>query len=215
MSDGNTAREGAGANGGDGSFGRDVAIIAGAAVAGAAVLVAAFPGRVLPSITHRLMGLPGPGSGVCAVFGPAVMLLALVVHRFVPRRGAILIFCLVLGVAQNALMPVVSPGAKTVGTVGPFALRVLAVAALGAFLEEAVYRLRRRPAWLRYPASAIPANVAFLLFYWAAIYPLAGKPGVKLRNAAVLLAAAAGAAVIASLIPLLIRWVWPRSAKKI
>jgi len=173
--------------------GSDVLKCAASGLAGAAGLLLLFPGGVLPRITHRFIGLPGPGSGICALYGPLIALCALLAARWARKPGAALACCAVLGVLHSVFAPILFPSAKTAGTVGPLPLRILGVLVLGAFLEYLTRLLARRSPWLRDPLAAAGANLALLLFYWAAVYPLVGRRGVSAGNAAVL----AGAAVAA------------------
>jgi len=176
-----------------------VTVLAGAA--GAGLLMAAFPSAVLPRITHRTLGLPGPGSGV-AVIGPLVALVAVLAYLLVKKRGVMLVCCAVLGTLHSIFMEELFPSAKTVGTVGPLPLRILAVVVLGVVLELTAWLLAGCNRWLRYLAPGACGSLAFLVFYWAVIYPFMGKRPATLQTCAILgaLTATAGA-VVGGLLP--------------
>jgi asparagine N-glycosylation enzyme membrane subunit Stt3 len=146
--------------------------------AGAGLLMMAFPSTVLPRITHGMLRLPGPGSGV-AVIGPFFALVVLLNYVLLRKPGAVLFCGAVLGLLHSIFMQELFPAAKTVGTVGPMPLRILAVVALAAVLEGTVWLLARCRRWLRDPVSAASGSLAFLVFYWAALYPLTGKRAPK------------------------------------
>ena len=171
----------------------DVLTCAASGLAGAAGLLLLFPGGVLSRITHRFLGLPGPGSGICSLYGPLIALCALLAARRVRKRGAALGCCAVLGVLHSVFIPVLFPSVKTAGSVGPLPLRILGVLVLGTFLEYLTHLLAHRPPWLRYLVAAAGANLALLLFYWGAVYPLSGKRAVAAGNAVILV----GVAVVA------------------
>ena len=175
--------------------GKPIVLAALTGVAGAALLAVVLPGRLLPRIAHGLLHLPGPGSGV-TVFGSLVALIGLLTFRWCRRPAAVLVCGMVLGVVHSVVMPVLFPSARTVGTVGPLPLRVLAVWVLGAVLAWTVRLTRRRGRALRYVVPAACANVAFLLFYWAAIYPAVGKRSASAGAAVVLLLASVAAGII-------------------
>jgi len=179
-----------------------VGVLVGAA--GAGMLMAALPSAVLPRITHRMLGLPGPGSGV-AVVGPLVALVALLNYLLVKKQGVMLLCCAVLGTLHSIFMQGIFPSAKTVGTVGPLPLRILAVVVLGVTLELTVRLLARCNRWPRYMVSAACGSLAFLVFYWAALYPFTGKRPVTFQRAVILGAVTAGAgALLGGLLPALL-----------
>jgi hypothetical protein len=183
---------------------RELLILVLLATAGAAALLAALPANSLPRLSHRTLHLPGPGSGV-AVIGPLLALVALLARAFVRKPGAMLVCCAVLGALHSMFAEELFPHARTVGTVGPLPLRILAVLVLGAALEIVAALCVRRSRWLRYPAAAAAACLAFLTFYWTALYPLVSKRSPALRTCLILgvLTVAAGAVVAGALAPLL------------
>jgi len=147
--------------------------------------MAVFPSGLLPKITHGVLSLPGPGSGV-AVIGPLIALVALLNYLLVRKQGTMLLCCVVLGTLHSIFMQEVFPSARTVGTVGPLPLRILAVILLGMALELTTWLLALRTPWLRYLASAACASLVFLLFYWIVVYPFTNKPPVKLHSGLIL-----------------------------
>ena len=182
-------------------------------LAGTVALIALFPGGVLSRITHGVLHLPGPGSGICALYGPLIVLCAFLAARWVRKPGAALLCCAVLGLLHSVFMPILFPSAKTAGTVGPLPLRILGVLLVGAFVECLTRLLARRSRWLRYLVSAACANLALLLFYWAAVYPLAGKRPVSAGGAAVLIGVALVAgAFLGGFVPALLSRERPRRA---
>jgi len=189
----------------------DVAKCAVAGLAGTAGLLLLFPGGSLSRITHRALHLPGPGSGVCAFYGPLVILCALLAGRWVRKPGAALCSAAALGLLHSVFTPILFPGAKTVGTVGPLPLRVLGVLVLGAVLEYGCRVLNGRTAWLRNLSSAAAANLALLLFYWSAVYPLVSKRPVRPASAAILiLIAVLSGALLGGCLPALLADKRPR-----
>jgi len=177
------------------------AALAGAAACGLFWLL--FPGKTLPQLTHRLLGLPGPGSGICAAFGPFMIAACLLVFNLSGSPWAICVTGCAFGLLHSVFTPLVFPGVKTIGSVGPLPLRIAAVALAAGVLGLSVHALRRRSRALRYCLSALGANFALTGLYWSAIYPLAGKGWVKPGSQTVLLGAAAIAAVgLGALIPL-------------
>ena len=175
------------------------AVLAGAAACGLFWLL--FPGKTLPQFTHRSLGLPGPGSGVCAAFGPLIIAACLVAFNLSGSPWAIWVTGCAFGLLHSIFTPLVFPGVKTIGSVGPLPLRFAAVALAAGVLGLSVHALRRRGRALRYCLSAAGANLALAGFYWSAIYPLAGKGWVRPGSQAVLLGAAAVAAVAFGALP--------------
>ncbi len=177
------------------------AVLVGAAACGLFWLL--FPGRTLAQLTHGPLGLPGPGSGVCAVFGPFIIATCLLVFNLSGSPWAICVTGCAFGLLHSVFTPLVFPGIKTIGSVGPLPLRIAAVVVAAGALGLSVHALRRRSRALRYCLSAAGANLALAGFYWSAIYPLAGKGWVKPGSQMALLGVAAVAAVgLGALIPL-------------
>jgi len=177
------------------------AALAGAAACGLFWLL--FPDKTLPQLTHRLLGLPGPGSGVCVAFGPFLIAACLLVFNLSGSAWSIWVTGCAFGLLHSVFTPPVFPGVKTIGSVGPLPLRIAAVVLTAGVLGLSVHALRKRSRALRYCLSAVGANLALAGFYWSAVYPLAGKGWVKPGSQVVLLGAAAVAAVaLGALIPL-------------
>jgi hypothetical protein len=85
---------------------------------------------------------------------------------------------------------------RTVGTVGPWPLRVLAVLLTVAVLDVSLRAIRERSAVLRHLVPAAAANLMLMGFYWAAVYPAAGGKAVKPLSALVLVGAGTISAVV-------------------
>jgi len=176
---------------------------------GCALFLAVFPGSAIPKITHAVLRLPGPGSGVCAVFGPFFIACCVLSASAFERKWSILIAGFAFALLHNIFTPLVYPGVKTVGSVGPFVLRTAAPLIAAAVLEFLSRALGKASPALRFSIAAAAANLALVAFYWAAIYPRTRRGGVEAGNALVLAGAAMVLAVVfGALIPLALARLW-------
>jgi hypothetical protein len=201
---------------GPGAFSQDrpiFSIMAG--LLGAIAFIFLFPGASITTAMHEVMRLPGPGAGIGMLYGPFIVLVALMAYFHIRRTGAILLTSISFGVFHAALAPAVYGDVKTAGTIGPPHLRIVAVVVLGVVLWWAVRFLDQQKDHVRYPAASVLASFAVMCFYWAAIFPNSPKGPVAAADVPVLLGVTAlGAVVIGGLLPLVLRDVLPGFAAR-
>jgi hypothetical protein len=159
----------------------------GAAACGLFWLV--FPGRTLSHLGHGVLKLPGPGSAVGVVYGPFFILVCLLSTALLRRSWAAAIAGATFATLHGVLTPHVLGKVKTVGTVGPWSLRILAVLCAVAVLQLLLVLLRKRSALSAYLAAATAANLTLMGLYWAVIYPVARSRTVKPLAALILIGA--------------------------
>jgi len=145
-----------------------------------------FPGRSLSQISHGVLRLPGPGSALGFVYGPAFILACLLSAALLRSNWAACFAGGAFALLHGILTPSVLGKVKTVGTVGPWPLRVLAVLCAVAALQLVLVLLRKRSALIAYFAAAAAANLALMGFYWAVIYPVVRGKTVKPLGALIL-----------------------------
>ncbi len=188
---------------GFGPKGVALAVAFGAAACGAFWLL--FPGESLSQVGHGTLKLPGPGSAVCVVYGPYLVLTCLLAAALLRSRAAVAPAGAAFAFLHGTLTPLVLGPVKTVGTVGPWPLRVLAVLGAAAVLQLIVVLLRKRSVFAGYFIAAAAANLALAGFYWAVIYPVTRGKTVKPLAALILVGAGTVAAVLfGAVIPALV-----------
>ena len=163
-------------------------------IIGVFIFLFLFPAGAISTAMHDVLQLPGPGAGIGLIFGPFIILIALLSYNFINKRGVIIITCSVFGVIHSILTPIVYPSMKTVGSLGPLHLRILAVVILGCALELNVHFLKERRDLFKYTFSAVFANIICLIFYWLAIFP-GNKGWIELENIPILLAVTISGAI--------------------
>lgn len=190
---------------GGGGAGSRRTLLAGAAGAAACGLFwLAFPGRSLSTISHGLLRLPGPGSAVAVVYGPFIALTCLLAAELLRSDWAASAAGAAFALLHGACTPLALGEVKTVGTVGPWPRRVLAVLLAVAALQVVLLAMRKRSVVLRHLVPAAAADLALMGFYWAAIYPAAEGETVRPAGALVLIAAGTAAAAVGGLLPALL-----------
>ncbi len=148
-----------------------------------------LPGKVPARISHGLLGLPGPGSAVCVVYGPFAFGSALLVSRLLSRKGVVFVAVSTFAAVHSLPASAFFPEIATVGTVGPPALRILSLVWSAAVAELIMHVLRDRARIVTYAASAVGGNLALVSAYWLLLYPLTEKGWVKPAAAATLIIA--------------------------
>jgi hypothetical protein len=148
-----------------------------------------FPGKTLTHIGHGVLGLPGPGSAVSVIYGPFIVLASLLAAKLLRVRWAATIAGATFGVAHGAFTPLALGAVKTVGTVGPWPLRVAAVLAAVSVLQLVLAKPRPGSTLRRFCSAAAASHLALMVFYWAIIYPVARGKTVTPLGALVLLGA--------------------------
>jgi hypothetical protein len=197
---------------GRGASWKRLALAAALGAAGCGLFWLLFPGNSLSRIGHGMLRLPGPGSAVCVIYGPFFILVCLLSAAVLRTRWAVSLAGAAFALLHGTLTPLVLGEVKTVGVVGPWPLRVLAVLVAVAVLQLVLVLLRRRSALASHLVAAAAANLALMGFYWGILYPVAR--GNTVRPLAALVLAGAGtlsALIVGALIPaLLARYSMPR-----
>ena len=148
----------------------------------ALVFVFIFPGKSISTLMHDVFHLPGPGAGIALVVGPFAVLAGFLAYIYIPKPGAFLTalvaYCLVEPAGQAAFNP------NGMGKYPYFIVAVsfFIVAVLGELLLNLIDYRRDI---LRYSVPAIFSNVIFLIFWWAAIFPVysaANEPKWPVNN---------------------------------
>jgi hypothetical protein len=178
-----------------------IAILIG--IIGVFIFLYLFPGGAITTAMHQVLKLPGPGAGIGLIFGPFIIILALLTYNFTCKKGVIFITCIIFGFFHSTLTPIVYPSIETVGSLGPLGFRILAVILLGLVLEIGIFLFRSQNDLIKYPLSATIANLTILTFYWCAIFPF-NKGMVEIGSIPILLGLAIFAGIIfGGLIPLI------------
>ena len=155
-------------------------------IIGVCLFLFLFPGGAISTAMHQILNLPGPGAGIGIIFGPFIILLSFLTYNFIKKQGAIFITCSVFGIIHSIFTPIVYPTIKTVGSLGPLFLRILAIILLGLVIEICIFIFKNQKDLISYPVSAGISNVVILLFYWIAIFP-SNKGMVAINDTPILL----------------------------
>jgi hypothetical protein len=164
------------------------------------LFVALFPGRALSTLMHNVLGLPGPGAGTGMVTGPLIIMASLVVYTFRRKPLVAFIAALAAGTSQTVASVYISPGVLTAATVPATVLSVIVMATV---LEACLLALRGVADTLALPAAAVAADLAYLSFQWAAVFPVI-KRNVLPGDAVLLAGLAAAASVLLAALPVLL-----------
>ncbi len=177
-----------------------IAILMG--IIGVFIFLYLFPGGAITTAMHQVLRLPGPGAGIGFIFGPFIIILALLTYNFIGKKGIIFITCLIFGIFHSILTPIVYPNVETVGSLGPLVFRILAVILLGLVLEICMVIFKKQNELFQYSISAVISNIVCLSFYWVVIFP-SNKGMIKIDSIPILLGLAIFAGIIfGGLIPL-------------
>jgi len=194
---------------------RDVLVALAAAGIACCCLFLLFPGKTLGKVTHGLLHLPGPGSVVTVIFGPLLLGVLLLTFSLTRKLVVVVIAGCAFGLLHSLLVPLLFPGVKTVGCVGPLPLRILAAVVASVSLYLMMQLLRKHKRVIQYGLSAVAANAALAGFYWSVIYPNARKGWIGPRSELVLLiTGSVSAFILAALASLAYRPLGTRSEQE-
>lgn len=146
------------------------ATCAGIGVAGALIFLFAFPKGSISTLMHAVLSLPGPGAGIALVFGPFLILVALISSLLTQGDGAAAFASLVFAAAYSLALWLFEIPSNPKGAFGS-AVFVAAVALFSVAVEAVmVFGKGLKKVW-RCMLSGALANVILLVFYWTVIFP--------------------------------------------
>ena len=149
---------------------KEARISAALGIVGALIFLFAFPKGSISTLAHDVLGLPGPGAGIGLVFGPFLIIVAVVSSVLSRGSGGALVTSLMFAVAYALIVhlfriPTSQKGAfgssLFIGAVTVFSVVAEVVMALGKRLNTV---------WRCILCGAV-ANVALLVIYWTVIFP--------------------------------------------
>ena len=150
--------------------GREAATSAAIGVAGALVFLFAFPKGSISTLMHAVLDLPGPGAGIALVFGPFLVLVALISARLSRKDGGAVIASLAFAVTYALVVRLLGIPTNPKGAFGSAAF-IATIAAFGIIMEAMMAVDRALKDVWRCMISGALANAALLVFYWLAIFP--------------------------------------------
>lgn len=172
------------------------------AVLGIAVYLFIFPTGAISTFMHQVLLLPGPGAGIGFILGPAIIACSLFAYTLIRKQGVALITGVIFGFMR--VIFALEPAEGTLGTAGSAIKILTSVAVLAVLLELSLLAFQKRKLIYRFIISAVVSDLAYIVYYWIAIFP-STKGWVLPKDVPVLvLTTVIGAVLFGVLLPVLI-----------